>query len=283
MTELDKLNALKDQMNTFRPLSKSEVEAIDKEKKYDHVWSSNAIEGSSLTKYETAALLETGLTVHGKPLADHLAAIDLSQAYDYVQKLALGQLPLDQVAIRDVNRLVTYSNEATQRAFAGQYRQIEVHPNGVPDVHYAEPSLIPSKMADLLDWYQKADQQLHPIKVAALLHLKLVTIHPFRDGNGRTARLLMNFELIKHGFLLINIQPDPKSRKTYMEALRLAQTKHNEQPFIDLVSNYEEQELEDRLQLLKRIEKERKFAATQTRLSGNNLESLSDDNQTPTH
>lgn len=68
----------------------------------------NAIEGSSLSKYETAALLETGLTVQGKPFVDHLAALDLSRAYDYVQELAIGKLPLDEIAIRDINRLVTY-------------------------------------------------------------------------------------------------------------------------------------------------------------------------------
>ena len=191
-------------MNIFRPLSKEEVESIEKDKKYDHIWSSNAIEGSSLSKYETAALLETGLTAHGKPLADHLAALDLSRAYDYVQELAIGKLPLDEITIRD--------NNPTKRAEAGQYRQIKVWPNGTPEVHYADPSDIPNDMQKLIQWYQEVEGKEHPVKVAAMLHLKFVTIHPFRDGNGRTARLLMNFELVKHGYLIINIQPDKISR-----------------------------------------------------------------------
>lgn len=266
------LKALKEKMNHFRPLTKAQVKAIDQDKKIDHVWSSNAIEGSSLNKYETAALLETGLTVHGKPFADHLAALDLSRAYDYVQDLATGKEPLDEIAIRDINRLVTYSDDPAKHASAGQYRNIPVWPKGVPDVHYAEPTTIPSQMASLLNWYNQAEtaKSLDPVRVAALLHLRFVTIHPFEDGNGRTARLLMNFELVKHGYLIINIQPDKQSRDTYMEALRLAQAGQEVEPFINLVRNYERQELEDRIQLLERIDRERRFAATQTRLGKNN-------------
>ena len=261
-----KLTDLRDKMNTFRPLSKEEVESIEKDKKYDHIWSSNAIEGSSLSKYETAALLETGLTVHGKPFADHLAALDLSRAYDYVQELAIGKLPLDEIAIRDINRLVTYSDNPTKRAEAGQYRQIKVWPNGVPEVHYADPSDIPNDMQKLIQWYQEVEGKEHPVKVAAMLHLKFVTIHPCRDGNGRTARLLMNFELVKHGYLIINIQPDKISRNAYMEALKQAQIKDNYESFIELVADYEQDELDKRIDLLTRIEKERKFAQSQTRL-----------------
>lgn len=260
------LTDLKQKMDRFRPLTKDEIKSIEKEKKFDHVQSSNAIEGSSLTKYETAALLETGLTVHGKPLADHLAAIDLSRAYDYVQELATGKLPLDEIAIRDINRLVTYSDDPTKRQAAGQYRQIEVWPNGVPEVHYAKTTEIPNKMYELLEWYHSIEDKEHPVKIAALLHLKFVTIHPFRDGNVRTARLLMNFELVKHGYLIINIQPDKDSRTAYMKALRVAQVKKQNDEFLNLVADYEEFELNDRIQLLTRIEKERKIAAKQTRL-----------------
>lgn len=67
-------------------------------------------------------------------------------------------------------------------------------------------------MQKLIQWYQEVEGKEPPVKVAAMLHLKFVTIHPFRDGNGRTARLLMNFELVKHGYLIINIQPDKISR-----------------------------------------------------------------------
>lgn len=266
MMDLQELTTLKDKMNTFRPLTMDEVKAIEKDKKIDHIWSSNAIEGSSLSKYETAALLETGLTVHGKPFADHLAALDLSRAYDYVQELATGKLPLDEIAIRDINRLVTYSDDPTKRAAAGQYRQIKVWPNGVKDVHYAEPNDIPAKMQELIAWYKNVEGKEHPVKLAALLHLKFVTIHPFMDGNGRTARLLMNFELIKNGYLIINIQPDKDSRSAYMEALRAAQAQDNITPFISLVADYELEELNERIGLLERIEKERKFAEGQTRL-----------------
>lgn len=266
MSNYSKITIIYNKIKAFPSLLKNEMDSIAKEQKYDHIWSSNAIEGSSLSKYETAALLETGLTVHGKPFADHLAALDLSRAYDYVQELAIGKLPLDEIAIRDINRLVTYSDNPIKRAEAGQYRQIKVWPNGVPEVHYAGPSDIPNDMQKLIQWYQEVERKEHPVKVAAMLHLKFVTIHPFRDGNGRTARLLMNFELVKHGYLIINIQPDKISRNVYMEALKQAQIKDNYEPFIELVADYEQDELDKRIDLLTRIEKERKFAQSQTRL-----------------
>ena len=211
-------------------------------------------------------MLETGLTVHGNPFADSLAALDLSRAYAYIKELALGKIPLDEIAIRDINRLVTYSDDPNKRAIAGQYRQIPVWPNGVPDVHYAEPAEIPEKMHDLITWYKSVEGKDHPVKIAALLHLKFVTIHPFRDGNGRTARLLMDFELIKHGYLIINIQPDKDCRNAYMNDLQVAQTTGNDKEFINLVVEYETAELQERLQLLKRIENERKNAEKLTRL-----------------
>ena len=121
-------------------------------------------------------------------------------------------------------------------------------------------------MQKLIQWYQEVEGKEHPVKVAAMLHLKFVTIHPFRDGNGRTARLLMNFELVKHGYLIINIQPDKISRNAYMEALKQAQIKDNYESFIELVADYEQDELDKRIDLLTRIEKERKFAQSQTRL-----------------
>lgn len=79
-----------------------------------------------------------------------MAALDLSRAYDYVQELAIGKLPLDEITIRDINRLVTYSDNPTKRAEAGQYRQIKVWPNGAPEVHYADPSDIPNDMQKLI-------------------------------------------------------------------------------------------------------------------------------------
>lgn len=239
MSNYTKITTIYEKIKSFPPLLKNEMESITKQQKYDHIWSSNAIEGSSLSKYETAALLETGLTVHGKPFADHLAALDLSRAYDYVQELATGQLPLDEIAIRDINRLVTYSDDPAKRAEAGQYRQIKVWLNGVPEVHYADPNDIPNEIQKLIQWYQEVEGKEHPVKVAAMLHLKFVTIHPFRDRNGRTARLLINFELVKHGYLIINIQPDKVSRNAYMEALRQPQVKDNYDLFIDLVADYE--------------------------------------------
>lgn len=267
LTYLDEKLAL---MNTLPPLPLIEVKILNHDKKIEHIWSSNAIEGSTLNKYETAVLLETGLTVHEKPIKDYLAALDLSQAYDYVQNIALEKEPISTMMIRDINRLVNYSspNEEIKRN-AGIYRVVDVHPNKVLDVHYAPAFDIANQINDLVAWFNDNDQKYSPVYMAAALHQKFVTIHPFLDGNGRTARLLMNFELTRHGFPIINIQPDKKSRDEYMETLRYTQVdygKNGLDKFVELVAQYVDQELDRRITLLKQHEQEVENANKDTNL-----------------
>lgn len=240
--DFDKLTALYKQVQKLNPLLSPEKEPLAKQKKYEHILSSNSLAGISLNKHEVVTLLETGITIDSKPFADYWSTLNLDRAYDYVQKLASQKVQLDEKIIRNINKLVTYSFDTSQ------------------------PNEIPNKMEDLIKWYKDIEGKEHPVKIAALLHLKFVSIHPFMDGNGRTARLLMNFELVKHGYLIINIQPDRDSREAYMKALQVAQTTGDNSNFVDLVSQYEEKELNARLDLLKRIEKERKNAEKQTRL-----------------
>lgn len=268
--DLEQLNQKLAKMNTFHPVSLQEAQLLDRDIKIEHIWSSNAIEGSTLSKYETEAILETGLTVHERPIKDYLAAIDLSQAYDYVRDMALGDEPLSTVMIRDVNRLVNYSSpdEAVKQA-AGVYRVIDVQPKNIPDVKYANSFDIASQMDDLVQWIERNEGMLSPVYLAAAIHQKFVTIHPFIDGNGRTARLLMNFELTKHGFPIINIQPDKQSRSEYMETLRYTQINRGENgidTFVDLVARYVDQELDRRIELLERHEQEVRRAQQETRL-----------------
>lgn len=164
-------------MNSYRPLDKEQVRALEQDTRIEHVWSSNAIEGSTLNKYETAYILNKGMTVHGESVKDVLTAIDLNEAYDYMMDLASRKQPLNQSIIRDLNRL---SIGKTHPDWAGVYR---------------EPFEIEAAMGDLVDWANENRDRLHPVQYAADLHLKFVSIHPFRDDNGRTARLLMNLAL----------------------------------------------------------------------------------------
>lgn len=257
------LDALKCNMEQFPPLTKGQVEAIEREKKIEHVWSSNALEDGTLDKYETAAILETGATIHATPVKEILETLDLGKAFDFVYELALGQVPLNEEIIQKINQLVTIKS-ADKVELAGMYRLNAAYPYGVVGVHYSDPYLIRQEMANLIYWTQEIAPTLHPVEYAALLHQKFVSIHPFTDGNGRTARLLMEFVLTSNGFPITNIRPDKKSRQIYMETLANTQRTGDIEPFVALVANYVKEELEMRIRILELNEKNIREAKSKT-------------------
>ncbi|WP_282804055.1 Fic family protein [Secundilactobacillus kimchicus] len=206
---LQRLTSLKKEMDQFRPL------------RIEHVWSSNAIEGNRLDRFETASILNTGVTVHGASVTDILETLDLNQAYEYMMSLASKKEPLSQTTIRDLNRIVTL--QTTQdKSEAGVYRAIKVWPNGLENHPYVNPIDIRPRMDQLIEWSSQNQSTLHPVVYAADLHLRFVSIHPFIDGNGRTAILLMNFALAQSGYPVINVQPNHEERYTYMDRLEQA-------------------------------------------------------------
>lgn len=260
---LKNLTARQEEMQRFRPLSKIEAMELEKNIRIEHVWSSNAIEGSSLNRYETASILNTGMTIGKVPITEILAALDLSNAYDYMVDLVNRKQPLTVTTIRDLNRLVMLKN-STERSAAGNYRNIDVWPNGREDHPYTNPLDVPFEVDKLVAWANKAKEELHPVQYATDLHYRFVTIHPFIDGNGRTARLLMNFALTQAKYPVINIQPDKDSRTKYMEALAHAQDTGDLKPFEKLVANYTLSTLDQRIEILRRNEKNMKLAQQQT-------------------
>lgn len=252
--EFNEIDRLKTEMDNYRPLSLTEVKEIERQKKMDHIWSSSAIEGNTLTKYETISFLETGLTVSGKPIKDYLEILDLNEAFDFVKELSTQDIHYTLVDIMDINRIATLKT-STSLGEAGKLRRIDVWPNGFPEEKYVSPSKIEEEMKAFLKWYNE-DKTLHPVEKAALTHFKLVSIHPFIDGNGRTSRLLMNMELMKHGYPIINIQPDKESRQEYMEALQVGRNTNDTTKFVKLVSEYVKSELSERIEILKFNQKE---------------------------
>lgn len=158
--------------------------------------------------------------------------LPLNEAYDYMMDLASRKQPLNQSIIRDLNRL---SIAKTRPDWADVYRK---------------PFEIEAAMGDLVDWANENRDRLHPVQYAADLHLKFVSIHPFRDGNGRTARLLMNLALTEAGYPVINVFPDEKSRNEYMDVLATSRCEKKSQPFEDLIGKYAEKTLLKRIKIL---------------------------------
>ncbi len=231
------LDEKKARLDAHRPLPPAIVAKLEEYFRVDWTYNSNAIEGSSVTLAETRAILLDGVTVNGKPLREHLEVINHSHAIDFVQGLADQREPITEMTIRQIHNLILRTVDDEN---AGSYRRINVRITGSTFVP-PDAGSVPSMMYDFARWLESdVAKALHVVEFAALAHFKLVNIHPFVDGNGRTARLLMNLILIRAGFPSAIIQM--KTRALYYEALRQADA-NNPQDFIALVADAVEQSL----------------------------------------
>lgn len=205
---------------------------------------SNAIEGNTLTLSETKVVLE-GITVGGKTLREHLEVINHKDAIHYIEEIIANNETLSEWQIKNIHSLVL---KGIMPGNAGVYRQENVFISGAehipPDfVH------VPEQMSQLMEWYAGEGQTLHVVERAAILHSEFVKIHPFIDGNGRTARLLLNFELMKHGYVPIVIKKE--QRLEYYNALDYSHVKGEYDVFIKLVAGILEDTLDFYVQHIK--------------------------------
>ncbi|KPC51348.1 Fic family protein [Amantichitinum ursilacus] len=217
MTALDTLLQQVDQrkarLDAHRPLPSFTAASLRERLALEWTYNSNAIEGNTLTLRETQVVLEHGITIGKKTLREHFEAINHRDAVVFVDELVSRAAQLDEWAIRNIHQLV-YKNIDDQ--WAGKYRGENVAIVGASFVPTDHVHLAAS-MAELLRWYHAEAQMLHPVVRAAQLHTRFIEIHPFTDGNGRTARLLLNFELMRSGYPVVVIRTE--DRLDYYEAL----------------------------------------------------------------
>lgn len=221
-------------LSLLKPLTKAKVRRLARQAKLEHVWSSNALEGNSLTLEETSSTINDGITV-GKSVKETLETINLSQAYDYMLLLAEDKQELTETVIKKLNRLVMFNTVQTHE-LAGTYRKTKAWPKGYEDQPYVNPTAIADNMKQLINWSKENKERLHPVIYAADLHQKFVSIHPFTDGNGRTARLLMNLALIQANYPVINISPT--ARQGYMTALAESRKNGKVEIFEKFITEY---------------------------------------------
>jgi Fic family protein len=208
----------REQLDSLRPLPKSAVTKLQEQFQIEMTYNSNAIEGNSLTLKETAFVINEGMTIKGKPLKDHLEAKNHKDALEYLYDLVSDSKrhTISDRLIRIIHQLVL---QETDKEWAGRYRNSNVYIAGTshtpPDAIHVE-----HEMKELLKWIQTNNKRMHAIELAALFHHKLVHIHPFFDGNGRTARLMMNILLMQEGFPLVIILKN--DRKRYYRCLEKA-------------------------------------------------------------
>lgn len=191
-------------------------------------WSSNALEGNTLTESETKVLLEDGLTVGGKTLKDTFEALGHAKAYNFMFTL-LKKRQITESDVFIMHRMF-YSYISTEDA--GKYR---IKPVSITESQYpvCDVSKIQDEMNELFQWANSERDKYHPVEFSALLHKRFVFIHPFIDGNGRIARLLMNAALIQDGYMLAVIPP--VMRHDYISALE--QAHKNDQAFDKFIAD----------------------------------------------
>ena len=210
--KLKEIEALKTKLNTLRPFTKAELKRFNEEFMIEYTYDSNAIEGSTFTLEETSLVLKENITIAEKPLNEHLSAIGHKEAYFYIENLIKENHELNENEILNIHNLVLMDKPQDK----GKYRNVPVKILGTT-TKTSESYLIKPNIENLLLWYQNEDN-LSLIEKIALFHLKFETIHPFLDGNGRTGRLILNFELMKNGYVPINIKY--KDKRKYYDAFK---------------------------------------------------------------
>lgn len=235
--QLQKIIQLKEKLDSFRPFPPALIKHLTEWYKIELTYTSNAIEGNSLNAHETAIVVEKGLAIGGKTIREHLEAINHAEAFSYIVNLA--QESKNDITLRDILTIHRLILRRIDDDNAGRWRTILVKISGL-EKSLPDPIKVPELMDDFIQWLHATTE--HPAIIAADAHFKLVTIHPFVDGNGRTARLLMNLLLMQAGYPPAIIKP--QQRKEYIDALALGQTKGDMESFYRLILQSVEQSLE---------------------------------------
>ncbi len=199
---LSTIDTLQTQINAFRPFSENLLKQLRDYYKIGLTYSSNALEGNSLTESETKVVLEDGLTIGGKPMKDHFEALGHAEAYKKLYDLS-KKTGFDEENIKNLH-LLFYQKIDEKNAGAYRTEQVIITGSKFP---CPKPNDVPGLMAKFVTISQKNIAELHPVEAAAEIHKDFVFIHPFIDGNGRIARLLMNLALLQKGFQITVIPP----------------------------------------------------------------------------
>ena len=249
---IKRIEKKKEALNSLRPLPVVAVKKLREQFELEMTYNSNAIEGNSLTLKETFLVISEGITIKGKPLKDHLEAKNHTEALSFVFDLINKDKrhTFSEHLVRTLHQLIVLD---TEKEWAGKYRTSNVLITGT-DHKPPEAIQVTALMEDLIDWLRKEKTKLHPVELSALLHHRMVHIHPFFDGNGRTARLAMNVFLLQNGYPLVIILKN--DRKKYYRVLALAD-KGEYKPLVTFIAQAVERSLDIYLKVLTPMHKTR--------------------------
>ncbi len=222
--------------------NKDNITVLNKWLKTELAYTSNAIEGNTLTRRETTLAIEENLTSGSKPISHYLEAINHAKAYEFIVETARHKIKTDESVVLQIHKIILSGIDEMN---AGFYRSVRVHISGSQTI-LPNPLKVPSLMKEFGEWLSHDKEEA--IFKAIKAHYKLVSIHPFIDGNGRTSRLLMNLILLEAGYAPIIIRPI--DRKRYLSALETYQTKGNDTIYINFMLNALNRSLKTAIDLL---------------------------------
>lgn len=240
LTQIDELKAKLDQYRQFDSYRISQALELE------YTFESNRIEGNTMTLRETDLVINEGLTISGKSMREHLEVINHQEAIAFIKDLMNKNTSLIEREVLSIHNLILRGIHPED---AGRYRKVQVMIKGSTHMP-PQPFLVAKEMEDYFIWYETNKNKLHPVVLAAEMHERLVTIHPFIDGNGRTSRLVMNLILLQHGYVIANIKGDYDNRMRYYQALETAQTENNKEDFLLFVAQIEKESLERYLDII---------------------------------
>lgn len=234
-----RLTLLKERLGALRPLPPDAVKNLRDDMVLRYTYHSNAIEGNTLTLQETKVVLEDGLTVGGKSMREHLEATNHRDAILFLEELAQRDAPLSERSLKELHALIL---KGIDNENSGRYRQRNVMISGAG---FSPPEFfhVQEHMDAFFQWHAGAAvAALHPVERAARVHADFVNIHPFMDGNGRTARLLMNLELLQAGYPVVIIPVEESSN--YYSNLDCVAVRGDYLPFVRQVYGLVEKSFE---------------------------------------
>lgn len=222
------------------------AETFERSFEISYTHNSTAIEGNTLTLIETKLVLEDGIAVGGKELREIYEQVNHRRAYRYVKQCVEEGKPLTEEIVKNIHQMLMENIMP-----GGIYRDVNVYISGAQHTP-PEPLEMYRQVKDFyLDLQWKADD-LNPLELAAWTHAEFVRIHPFRDGNGRTSRLLMNYQLMANGFPAIDIAKE--SRLEYFNALEAYAVKNDLTLFTEMIAGLVEQRLDQYLKMIEQAQ-----------------------------
>ncbi|MGE0931449.1 Fic family protein [Peijinzhouia sedimentorum] len=243
--KLQILDELKLRWKDAKPLNATQISKMKEYFNVEYTYESNRIEGNTMTLQETHLVINEGLTIAGKSMREHLEAVNHNDAIQFIDELSFKKESFSKRSLMEIHYLVL---KGIDRENAGKFRSVPVRISGSEHVP-PQPYMLEKLMEDYFFHFQQQKHILHPVLLAAEMHERLVSIHPFVDGNGRTSRLVMNMLLLKNGFTIANLKGDFDSRMTYYKALENVQLNNNPEPFYNLVIDAVTSSLQRHLEL----------------------------------